>query len=188
MSISDLDEDVPDLVSDHSKVESRGRDKPTTLEAHEISKRGKRHKRLVVERGDKESKRDNGELDSDFEFMGGGKEDNVGVYDASGFEGARETIRSGRGGVDVDDIIRRRTGEAEEVEETDDEQEEVEFTGFVSDYEDLGLMGLGWVLWERIRVGRINLGLRRMRMETKRKRGRRKMGRGKMRTASPLLR
>jgi len=147
MTISDSGKDVPDLDSDHSDVESIGRDKPTTPEADQISKSGKRHKRLVAERGDKESKRENGGLDSDFEFMGGGEEGNVGEYDGWGFEGAREAMRSGRGGVDVDDIIRTRTGEAEEVEETEDEEtedkeEEVEFTGFGSDDEDLGLMGL----------------------------------------------
>ena len=38
MTIPDSDEDVPDLDSDHSNVESIGRDKPTTLEAHEVSK------------------------------------------------------------------------------------------------------------------------------------------------------
>jgi len=148
MTISDSDEDVPDLDSDDSNVESIGRDKPTTPEADEVSKRGKKRKRLVAESGEKENKRDDGGLDSDFEFMGGGEEGNVGEYDGWGFEGAREAMRSGRGGVDVDDIIRRRRGEEEEVEETEDEEtegeeEEMEFTGFGSDDEDLALDGFG---------------------------------------------
>jgi len=143
MTISDSDEDVPDLDSDDSNVETIGRDKPTTPEADGISKRGKKRKRLVAESVGRENKRDDGGLDSDFEFMGGGEEGNVGEYDGWGFEGAREAMRSGRGGVDVDDIIRRRRGEEEEVEETGDEEEEVEFTGFESDDEDLALDGFG---------------------------------------------
>ena len=146
MTISDSDEDVPDLDSDDSDVESISRDKPTTPEVDEVSKRGKKRKRLVAESREKENKKDDGGLDSDFEFMGGGDEGNVGEYDGWGFEGAREAMRSGRGGVDVDDIIRRRRGEEEEeeeVEETGDEEEEVEFAGFGSDDEDLALDGFG---------------------------------------------
>ena len=183
MTIADSGKDVPDLDSTHSNIKYISRDKPTRPQADEISKGRKRHKRLAAGGGDGGGGGDNGGLDSDFKFMGGGEEGNVGEYDGWAFEGAQEAMRSGRGGVDVDDIIRRRTGEAEEVEEnedeeTEDKEEEVEFTGFGSDDEALGLMGLGCVLWKRIQVGRINLGLRRMRMETKRTRGRRRMGRG----------
>ncbi|KAG0642070.1 putative ATP-dependent RNA helicase [Tuber brumale] len=154
MTISDSDEDVPDLDSDDPEVENIGRDKPATPEAGEVSKRGKKRKRPAAgneEEGNK--KKDDGGLDSDFEFMCGGEGGGVGEYDGWGFEGAREAMRNGRAGVDVDDIIRRRrkggeeveeTGdEEEEVEETGNEEEEVEFAGLESDDEDLALDGFG---------------------------------------------
>ncbi|CUS15841.1 unnamed protein product [Tuber aestivum] len=142
MTISDSDEDVPDLDSDDSDVETASKDKPTTPEAVEVSKRGKKHKRLVARDEGENKKKHDGGLDSDFEFMGGGEEGGVGEYDGWGFEGAREAMRNGKRGVDVDDIIRRRRGE-EEVEETGEEEEEVEFAGFGSDDEDLALDGFG---------------------------------------------
>ncbi|KAG0129593.1 P-loop containing nucleoside triphosphate hydrolase protein [Tuber indicum] len=153
MTISDSDSDVPDLDSDDSKVETIGRDNPITPEVGEVSKRGKKRKRSTAENGEEENKKkDGGGLDSDFEFMCGGEGGSVGEYDGWGFEGAREAMRNGRAGVDVDDIIRRRrggeeeeeTGDEEEVEEeTGSEEGEVEFAGLESDDEDLALDGFG---------------------------------------------
>ncbi|PWW76543.1 DEAD-domain-containing protein, partial [Tuber magnatum] len=144
MTISDSDEDVPDLDFDDFDVETTGRDKPTAPEAvDDVSKRGRKRKRLVTgdERENKKAK-DDGGLDSDFEFMGGGEGGGVGEYDGWGFEGVREAMRNGKRWVDVDDIIRRRRGEVE-VEETGETEEEVEFVGFESNDEDLALDGFG---------------------------------------------
>lgn len=156
MTISDSDEDVPDLDEDDDADASEAPTRLSPPPAPEDAKRGKKRKRAEKERIEaEENKREDGGLDSDFEFQSGDLGSGVGEYEGWGFEGAKSAMKSSKKGVDIDEIIRRRKGnDVEEVdkgseadtEEEDgdsDEDDAIEFTGFDENDEDLAEDGFG---------------------------------------------
>lgn len=161
MTISDSDEDVPDLDEDDDAEAGEAPMRLSPPPALEATKRGKKRKRADKERAVEESKKkkeDDGGLDSDFEFQSGDLGAGVGEYEGWGFEGAKSAMKGSKKGVDIDEIIRRRKGnDVEEVDqgseadteeeegddEDNDEDDAVEFTGFDENDEDLAEDGFG---------------------------------------------
>lgn len=159
MTISDSDEDVPDLDEDDAEA----REAPIRLSPQpppEEAKRGKKRKRAEKERIEVEKREDDGGLDSDFEFQSGDLGAGVGEYEGWGFEVAKSAMKGSKKGVDIDEIIQRRKGngveeepdkgseadteeEAGDDDEDNDEDEAVDFTGFEENDEDLAEDGFG---------------------------------------------
>lgn len=158
MTISDSDEDLPDLDEDDDGdagiEEAPVRDSPEP-EAR-LGKKRKRAEKERVEVEEKRKKEDDGGLDSDFEFQTGDLGAGVGDYEGWGFEGAKSAMKDSKKGVDIDEIIRRRKennaeedkGSEADTEDAEDSGEDgegdgVEFTGFDENDEDLAEDGFG---------------------------------------------
>ncbi|KAI5838113.1 P-loop containing nucleoside triphosphate hydrolase protein [Morchella snyderi] len=155
MTISDSEDDIPDLDEDDDDDSNAIAEKALTKESpgpeealSEKQKRGKKRKRekerIAAEEEEEQEAQakdnDDGGLDSDFEFMAGDGGAGVGEYEGWGFEGAKSAMKDGKKGVDIDDIIRRRKGaeavSKEEDGDADTEEEEEEEDGEEDDEEE----------------------------------------------------
>lgn len=108
MTISDDDEDIPDLDEDEELSSSDEVERAISEEPEPAARKDKKRKRALAAAPERKAgKVDAGGLDSDFEFQTG---DAGGVeeYDGWGFEGAHAAMKNQKKGVDIDEIIRRR--------------------------------------------------------------------------------